>query len=67
MMFICELPKDVEKLIYSMAELHYKELYPEMDYAWIQDKLSDFVNYKIKDVVPLLQEYVDELYERSTK
>ncbi len=67
MMFICELPKDVVTLIYSLAELNYKELYPEMDYPWIRDKLSDLPNFKIKDVVPLLQEYVDELYERSAR
>lgn len=67
MIYICELPKSVVTLIYSLAELNYKELYPEMDYEWIQDKLSDFVNEKIKDVVPLLQEYVDELYERSAR
>lgn len=67
MIYICELPKSVVTLIYSLAELQYKELYPEMDYPWIRDKLSDLPHYKIKDVVPLLQEYVDELYERSER
>lgn len=67
MMFINELPKQVQNLLYSVAELEIHEAEPELDSDEIAEKLSDLENEKIKDIVPLLQEYVDELYERSTK
>ena len=67
MMFINELPKQVQNLLYSVAELEIHEAEPELDSDEIAEKLSDLENEKIKDIVPLLQEYVDELYERSAK
>ena len=64
-LFIEELPKSVVTLIISLAEAYYKEQYPDMEIDEIRDKTSDLENEKIKDVIPLLQEYTDELYERS--
>ena len=63
MMFINELPKQVQNLLYSVAELEMHEAEPELDSDEIAEKLSDLENEKIKDIVPLLQEYVNELYE----
>lgn len=65
MMFICELPKEVVTLIISLAEAYYKEQYPDMEIDEIREKTSDLTNEKIKDMIPLLQEYTDELYGRS--
>ena len=65
MMFINELPKQVQNLLYSVAELEIHEAEPELDSDEIAEKLSDLENEKIKDIVPLLQEYVNDLYERS--
>lgn len=65
MMFINELPKQVQNLLYSVAELEMHEAEPELDSDEIAEKLSDLENEKIKDIVPLLQEYVNDLYERS--
>lgn len=65
MMFINELPKQVQNLLYSVAELEMHEAEPELDSEEIAEKLSDLENEKIKDIVPLLQEYVNDLYERS--
>jgi len=64
-MFITQLPEQVKNLIYSIAELEMHEAYPECDNDEIAEKLSDLENEKIKDIVPLLQEYVNDLYERS--
>ena len=65
MMYIKELPKKVQNLLYSVAELEMHEAEPELDSDEIAEKLSDLANEKIKDIVPLLQEYVNDLYERS--
>lgn len=65
MMFINELPKQMQNLLYSVAELEMHEAEPELDSDEIAEKLSDLENEKIKDIVPLLQEYVNDLYERS--
>ena len=65
MMYINELPKQVQNLLYSVAELEMHEADPELDSDEIAEKLSDLANEKIKDIVPLLQEYVNDLYERS--
>ncbi len=64
MMFINELPKQVQNLIYSVAELEIHEAEPELDSDEIAEKLSGLANEKIKDIVPLLQEYVNDLYEK---
>jgi hypothetical protein len=65
MLFINELPKSVITLILSLAEAYYKEQYPDMEIDEIREKTSDLENEKIKDMIPLLQEYTDELYGRS--
>ena len=64
-MFIEQLPEQVKNLIYSLAELEIHEANPELDSEEISETLADLMNEKIKDIVPLLQEYVNDLYERS--
>jgi hypothetical protein len=67
MLFIDELPKSVVTLIISLAEAQYKEGCPDAELSEIQELFSDLPNEKIVDIVPLLQEYADELYERSER
>ena len=64
-MFIEQLPEQVKNLIYSLAELEIHEANPELNSEEISETLADLMNEKIKDIVPLLQEYVNDLYERS--
>lgn len=64
-LFIEQLPEQVKNLIYSLAELEIHEANPELNSEEIGETLADLMNEKIKDIVPLLQEYVNDLYERS--
>ena len=58
MIYINELPKQVQKILYSVAELQLAE--NGCDTLTV---LADFENEKIKDVCSILQDYINEKYE----
>ena len=59
MYFIHELPENVVNLLYELAALSVKSSYPEYDRKKIDNILIDFENEKIKDIIPLLREYIE--------